>query len=385
MSNYRWVILFASFFTFVAFAYVFQLVPPLIDMMKDSFGVDEAEAGLLMSMAVLPGIVLALPAGLIVQRYGIRLLGFVSVVLVGAGSVLTAVADTFLTALLGRFILGIGGTFIVVGMPALIQQWFSHEDLGKAMGIYATNMPVATITAFPTATILAQQFDWRYPFFVGAAISLVCAVIFAAAAREGPLKGDSKPLELNDVKSAVGNVEIWKVSLVWMFFNTAAIAFLSWAKTLFQDYRGLGPLQASLLASVFMYAAVIFVPIFGWASDRSRRRKPFIEAGSILMALALIATAYTLETALYAFVVVLGIAAAMVPPIVMTVAAESLPSHLTGLSFSIVTLCQNLGIALAAPFAGYIIQTTQSVEMTLFGTAFFAFAGAVTAFTLRTK
>jgi len=360
-------------------------MPSLLKDVGEEFGANEAELGLLMSIVMVPGIILALPVGLLINRYGFRLLGFLSTVLVAIGSLTTALADTFATALLGRFILGVGGAFIIVGTPTVIPQWFSHENLGKAMGFFGTNMPVATIIAFPTATVLAQNFGWEYPFYAGAAVALVAAIIFGVVAKEGPLRGERKLSGLKEVEQAVKNAQVWKTGLVWMFFNTAAIAFLSWAKTLFQDFRGLEPIYASILASVLMYSAVLFVPIFGWASGKSGKRKPFMVAGSILMALALNASAYTLGLTLLLSVIILGIAAAMVPPIVMTVTAENLPSTLAGTGFSIVTLCQNVGITLSAPVAGYIIQTTGRLDLTLFGISLFAFAGAITALTLKTK
>ena len=385
-SNYRWLVLFASFLTFVAFAFVFQTMPPLLPTVGAVFGVSEAQAGLLMSMPVIPGIFLAIPVGLVVNKYGFRLIGFASTLVVAAGSLTTALASTFATALLGRFILGIGGAFIIVGMPTIIPQWFSHKDLGKAMGFYGTNMPVATITAFPISTILLQNSgDWHIPFYLGTVVAFVIALVFAAVMREGPLKSKRESIGKKEVKQAVTNAEVWKASLVWMFFNTTAIAYLSWAKTLFQLFKGLEPLAASIMASVLMYAAMIFVPFFGWAADKSGRRKPFMVAGSVAMALALIATSYASGVTLLPSVIVLGIAAATVPPIVMTIPPESLPPHLAGTAFSIVTLCQNVGITLSAPLAGYLIQTTGDLSLTFFGISLFAFAAAVTALTLKTK
>jgi len=361
------------------------MVPPLLKTIRGDFGVSEAESGLLMSMVVVPGIFLALPVGLVVNRYGFRSLGLLSTVLVALGSLTTALAGTFAAALLGRFILGVGGAFIIVGIPTVIPQWFSRRDLGKAMGIYGTNMPVATIAAFPTATILEQSFDWHYPFYVGTMVALVALIIFAVVIREGPLKGEHKLVGRGEVKQAVKSIEVWKASLVWMFFNTTTIAFLSWAKTLFQDFKNLESFYASLLASGIMYAAVVFVPIFGWASDKSGRRKPFMVTGSILMALALNAIAYAFDLTLLLSVIFLGIGAAMVPPMVMAVTADSLPPNLAGTGFSIVTLCQNIGITVSAPLAGYLIQTTQSLSLTFFGISLFTLAGAVIALTLKTK
>lgn len=384
-SSYRWVVLFASFFAFVVYAFVFQLVPPILSSLQSYFGVDEAQAGLLMSMAVIPGIFLALPAGLLVDKYGFRLIGFLSIISVAVGSFVTALANSFAAALLGRFILGIGAAFIIVGTPTVIPQWFRHEDFGKAMGVFGTNMPVATITAFPAATILAQNFGWRSPFYVGTAISLFCALLFAITMKEGPLKGEPEPLRTREVKQAIRTAAVWKVSLVWMFFNTTIIAFLSWAPTLFHEFKGLEPFYASLLSSFIMISAVLFVPVFGWASDKSGRRKPFVLAGSVLMALTVISTAYVAGLALLLSVGILGVSAAMVPPLTMAIVAGSLSPRLSVIGFSILALCQNIGITLSVPIAGYLLQTTQSLPITLLGISLFALTGALIALTIKTK
>ncbi len=381
----RWAVLFASFFAFVAFAFAFQSMPPLSTYVTADFGVNEAEFGLLMTIVMVPGIFLALPSGLLVNRYGFRLLGFLSTILAAVGSLIVALSATYTMALLGRVVLGIGGAFIIVGTPTFIPQWFSHRDIGKAMGVYSANMPVATIIAFPTATVLAQNYGWHFPFLVGAVLTVAAAILFVAIVREGPLKGERKALEWEEVKSAIKNIEVWKASIVWMFFNTAAIAYLSWAKTLFQDFKGLEPLYSSLLASGLMYTALVFVPFFGWVSDKSGRRKPFMITGAILLGLSLNATAYASGFALPLSVIILGVAAATVPPLVMVVTADSLPPSLAGTGFSIVTFCQNIGITLSAPLAGYILQTTQHIETTFFGVSLFAFAAAITAVTLRSR
>jgi MFS family permease len=378
-------VLFTSFFAFVVFAFAFQAVPPILDILENNFGVIGAEAGLLMSMVVVPGIALALPAGLIIDKYGFRYVGVLSIISVAVGSLITALANTFAVALLGRFILGLGGAFLVVGTPAIIPQWFGHKEMGKTMGIYGINMPVAIIIAFPAATVLAQNFGWRAPFYLGALMAAACALVFAVVVREGPLKGEPKPVRGREVKEAVKNGEIWKAGLIWLFFETTAIAFLTWAPTLFQRFKGLDPFYASLLASLVMYSSLFFVPLFGWASDRFGRRKPFITVGSVSMALSLIWIAYSSGSALLLSVVALGISVSMTPPLAMAIVAQGLPPRLSGTGFSIVTLCQNIGIALSAPLGGYLFQTTQSLVLTFLGISVFAFASAATALTIKSK
>ena len=361
-------------------------MPPLLTDAAAEFNISEAQAGLLMSLAVVPGIILALPAGFAVNKYGFRLLGFVSTLSVAAGSLITALADSFFLALLGRFVLGVGGAFIVVGTPAVISQWFERRDLGKAMGFYAVNMPVATILAFPVATVLAQSLnDWHYPFYVGTLLAVVIAFAFVLVVREGPLRDHVESAGAAEIKRALRNSEVWKASLVWMFFNGAAIAYLSWAKTLFESYKGLSSLEASVFASVLMYAAVFFVPVFGWASDKTARKKLFLVGGSIAMAVALIATSYASDVTLLPSVIMLGITAAIVPPVVMTIPSHNLPPNLSGIGFSMVTLCQNIGIAFAAPYAGYLIHSTGNITATFFGVSLLSLAAAAVALTMKTK
>ncbi len=381
VSYFRWIVLGVCFLAFVAYAFTFQLAPPLLKSIEGSFGLNEEEAGLMMSMAVIPGIFLALPAGIIVSKYGFRILGFASIIAVALGSLVTALADTFAVALLGRLIVGIGSVFIIVGAPAIIAQWFSRKDLGKAMGIYGTNMPLATVTAFPIAAGLTM--DWHYPFYLGAILAAAIAFIFLATLREGPLKGDQEPVKTREIIQCLRHVEVWKAGLIWMCFNTTAIAYLTWAPTTFEIFKHLDPFYASLLATSFMYVTLITVPFFGWASDKSRKRKPFMIAGSVAMGLTLLLTAYSTGLFLILSVIALGISAGTVPPLAMAVVGEDLSPRLSGSGFSIITLCQNAGIALSAPWGGYLLQTTNSLAWTFLGISLFTFSGAVVAMSIR--
>lgn len=67
--RYRWVVLFASFCVFVAFAFALQEAPPLMDPIMNEFNISHAEAGLLISVVMIPGIFLAIPVGVSVGKY----------------------------------------------------------------------------------------------------------------------------------------------------------------------------------------------------------------------------------------------------------------------------------------------------------------------------
>jgi len=382
----RWAVLFSVWYAFVAYAFVFQEVPPLIDALMMQFSIaSAAEAGLLMTIVVIPGIFLALPAGLIADKYGVKLVGVVSIALVALGSIVSATAGSFATLLFGRLILGIGAVFIVTSLPVLVPQWFSRGELGKAMGFYSIDMPVATILAFATASLLlVSSGDWRSPFLVGTLLAGTAIVVFILFVREGPFQKSRNDKKV-PWKKAFSNLELWKTGLVWLIFQVTALSFLSWAPKLFHDFKGLDLVYASTLASTLMLAAIPFVPLFGLFSDKVRRRKPFLVVGPLLMALALIGSAYTTGASLVASVAFLGVAAAMVPPIVTLLPAELLESDVVGLGFGIISLCLNIGGALAAPLFGLFLDTTGSMEFSFLGIAAFSIVGGLVALTLKTK
>jgi len=383
VSRYRWVVLFASFYAFVTFAFALQLVPPLMRPIIQEFNVSHAQAGLLMSMAVIPGIFLAIPAGMLVDRYGVRLTGSMSTILIALGCFITAISGSFDTVLVGRLILGVGGAFIATAMPAIIPQWFRPDELGKAMGIYGINMPLASVIAFPSASILVLTYGWRYPFYIGTAMAILNIITFVLLVKEGPLKHEQEGGFT--VHQALKSVETWKVGIVWLLFNAAALSFTTWSPKVFEDFKGMGPIYASFLASILMWAAMPCVPFFGWISDRIGKRRPLMVIGSALMAGAFAAVAYTSDMALIASIVALGVTAALVPPMVMALPPEILGSALAGTGFGIVAICLNTGIALAPPFIGFLIDTTGSPTLSFVGMALFSAIGAIVAYTLKTK
>jgi MFS family permease len=243
-------------------------------------------------------------------------------------------------------------------------------------------MPFATIIAFPTASTLMVAYGWRFPFYISLATSTIATGFYFFVVKTGPCVKQEKP---TNTREAYRNREIWKVGIVWLFFNAAALSFTTWAPTLFGKFKGIPELQSGFLASLFMWSAIFCVPVYGYLSDKTGRRKLFVEMGFLLMSLSFIALAFTSDLALVVSILALGITAAMIPPIVSTLPAEVLGPSLAGIGFGINNTCANVGASLAQPFVGSLLGLPEPYTLSLFAMAVFAVIGAVAAFTLKTK
>ena len=382
VQRYRWLVLAVSFLSFVAYAFPFQEAPPLIPLIIDEFKVSHAEAGLLMSLVLIPGIFLSLPSGLLLSRYGVRKVGLLSLIAVVLGSLITATASSFLIVLAGRLILGIGGTFAITATSVIIAQWFPRKDLGKAMGIFAVNMPLSVIVAFPTASILGLTYGWRFPFYVGLVIGVAAVVSFAVVIKEGPFAQQKARWTMGE---ALRNFEIWKVGLIWMFFQAAALSFITWSPTLLEAFQNVPKIQASFLATLIMWVSLFCVPVYGYLSDRAGKLKLFIIVGGPLMASAYLVLAFTPSPLLAASILLIGITSATIPPIVAILPPEVLGPRMAGVGFGVTGMCASIGGALAQPLIGFILDSTRSYVLCFLWMALFPAFAAIVAYTLRTR
>ena len=329
------------------------------------FGITHSEAGLLMTAVVVPGAALSLMVGFLSEKFNVKTLGVASTLAIAAGAFLTGWAESFHQLLMGRFILGIGGAFAAIAMPTLISRWFQPDELGKIMGIYSVNTPIALVAAFLTVGILAEAQGWRPAMQLCFLVSLTALPVFTLLTREGPLKTRNLQTSLKALK----NLELWKLGVSWLLFNWAVSSLMTWMPKYFSEQAGFPIAQASLTASLFMVAAGALAPIHGWLSDKTGKPKLFLTCGGVLAAAPL--SLLTLLPPSYGpwLLIFTGVFAAMLPPIVFASPGRLLGPNMAGIGFGVLTVCLNLGIVFGPPTTGFLLDLTGSYLLTLMSIA----------------
>jgi len=372
--NYRWKILAMTYFCMLSFAMVFQSISPLLTLIRDEFSISRAEAGLLMSFFALPGIIVALPGGIISDRFGMKKTGIASLVLMVIGTLVVGTSNIPLQAYVGRIVSGAGGLTLAVVLPQLLSRWFLGKELGVGMGIFNTAMPLGTILSFNIFSIIGESLNWRMPIFLTTTASIVALSVFLWLFKEPSGKTS---ITKNGTGSSIKKLgpAIWLVGLAWMWFNAAFISFLTFSSDFFVT-RGYAIGSAGLLSSIVMMGSLFLSPLMGYFVYKFGRERAFIGIGGIIIAFLIFLV--PTSPVVIPLLVLIGVFVAFVPAPIFSLPPKLVKPENMGLAFGIVTACLNIGILAGPYFAGLIKDVTGDYSFSFYLMAIFAVLQAVT-------
>ena len=140
-------------------------VMPMVPALARIFGVSQTTASLAITMFTLPGIIFALFAGMLADRFGRRAVLAPSLLLFSLAGAGCAFANDFTTLLLLRFIQGIGAASLGVLNTTIIADTWSGKDMASIIGYNTTVLNMCT-AIYPSIGGVLAYFDWRYPFLL---------------------------------------------------------------------------------------------------------------------------------------------------------------------------------------------------------------------------
>jgi MFS family permease len=374
VPNKRWLILVIAFLGAFAFIFSMQAAPPLIPAITDQFGLSHTQAAGVMLFVALPGILLSIPAGFLSDRYGCKRLCCAGLILVCLGNFFTALSPSFYLLEGSRFIVGVGGALLYSATPSLIFQWFTGKETAFALGIWALNMPLATVLAFNILNRAGLTYGWRYSFWITGALALVILIVsmvFTAERRAGRKSYSLAPLRTGS---------IWMLAAVWAAFNMAVLSLTTWGGTLFIGMN-IPPVRADFLAGLIMLVTLI-TPLTGYIADRIGRRRIFILISVIGVTLCM-AFLPIAGGQLFTLLIILGLFTAFTPPSLFALPPELIGTENTGQAFGVLNTAQNFAVLIGPLVVGQVLDSTQSDPAAFFTMASFAALGII--FTLLLK
>jgi MFS family permease len=158
-------------------------------------GLTAADLGLLTSVYFLLFAAVQLPCGVLLDRYGPRLIDSTLLLVAAAGSLLFALADGVATLLVGRALIGLGvAVGLMAGLKAIVL-WFPPEHVALANGWYIMLGALALSATGPAETVV-QTLGWRGLFTALAVASAAVAllILLVVPDRKAPTQATTSPI-----------------------------------------------------------------------------------------------------------------------------------------------------------------------------------------------
>jgi len=275
----------ASFFLI---QYIVRISPSVMHFeLMHAFSINAYQFGLLASLYYWAYILMQVPVGMLLDRYGTRFLLSSSIGLAVLGAVLFATTHNLYVADGSRFLMGFGSSFSFIGGIKLAKEWFDEKYFGVLSGAtQGLGMFGGAFGNILTATIVVQL-GWRSAIWMMALLYAVLGLLIFSFIRDNPQKGQSVtqkekiPL-LKSLSVVCKNRHTWINALYigCMYVPSTAFAAL-WGVNFLERCYAVHREQAAILIGAFYVGWAVGAPALGWVSDRIGRRKPVLFSSAL--------------------------------------------------------------------------------------------------------
>jgi MFS family permease len=361
----RWTMLAVIFLTRTSMGFMFQSVASVAPFLMGDFKLSYGEIGFLMGLFLLPGVFLALPGGVLGQRFGSRRVAGAGLALMIAGGLVTAWGSSFLAACTGRAVAGAGGVLLNLLLAKMVADWFTGKEISTAMGIMLSSWPVGIGLALATLGAAATRWSWRASILITAGAATAGLLLLVALYRNPPGLADSarEPARFRLNLPPRAWALAVSAGLCWTALNASFIVVASFGPA-FLMTRGASVAEAGSLVSMGIWASLVSVPLGGYVADRARRPDLMISAGALSTALC-IALVPVLPNPVLWFVLA-GTLLGLAPGAIMALLPEVLDARHVASGFGVSYTIFYLGLAVAQPVAGLSRDLSGSPAMPLF-------------------
>ena len=358
------------------------------DNFKAAFKLSKTQIGLLGSAFFLSYTALQIPAGWIVDRYGVKVPFAIAFFVWSLFSAATAFVTSFSQLVGARLMLGVGESINTPAGMRWIRFNIPESRRGFAVGIYMAAAKVGPAVGAPLAAWLLDRYGWREMFMIigfGALIWLIPWLLI--------VKDDDRELE-QKVKEQAGqsNTTFWQVVSSKVMVGTIIGTFcyqyfiyycLTWLPDYFKSQRHFTKLQSGYLTGFsFAGMAVVAIAAGYWADrlierggDPVKVRKRFIYAGFLLASTEIFGAYVESNDAALFFAIfslsALGLMTANYWALTQTLLANSAVGRVVGVQ----NAAANLPGVVAPALTGWLLDVTGSYAAPMNAIWFFLVLG----------
>ena len=233
---------------------------------KKSLGLNATEFGLLTATPVLTGSLVRVPLGVWTDRFGGRIVLFITMLLCVVPIYLLSFATQYWHFLVLGLFVGLAGGSFSVGTP-YVARWFPKQQQGFAMGVFGAGNSGAAVNKF-VAPALVVAFGWTMVPQVYAAVMLGTALIFWFGSHSDPAHLVQSKASFAEQLKQLKDPRVLKYCQYYSIVFGGYVGLSLWMVQYYVGEYGLDIRVAALLAACFSLPGGVLRAIGGWFSDK---------------------------------------------------------------------------------------------------------------------
>jgi MFS family permease len=280
------------------------------------FHLSPVQLGYLFSSYLWAYVLVSIPMGLLVDRFGARRATAVGIAIWSAATACTGAGLNYLMLMASRFVMGGGEAVTNPSGARIVREWFPASERGTVNAVFNAGAFAGPALSALVVGYLVQAVGWRLAFVVAGAIGFIWLAAWlrwfgppesvrwlpdderrAITAQRGMSHAELTDRSGGGLAALLRTRTLWGLALIGGSDAYCSYLFLSWLPSYLQTARHLSLGTTSLYTAVPYATAFVISISVAQASDRLLKgggvntgRRRFFIAGSSLTAAALIAS-----------------------------------------------------------------------------------------------
>ena len=328
--------------------------------------------------------------GVLLDKFGVRLVGSIFVGLMAAGAAIVTVAisiglapkTSLAIAYVGCMLFGLGSEIAGVAVTRSIAKWFKGRNMALAMGLQLAIARFGTATAILIAPMIVKQkaagefytlAETNKPALIGMAVLalgvILWAIFVAMDARFDKQTGEKDTVEtaeedkfrFSDIWKVLSNPRFLMIAILCVTFYCCVIRFKKFGVSILLPLFGVNLDIATVLLAMIPFFTILFTPLFGALVDKVGKATLWMIIGAgLVLTSHLIITFAPQGVPMYAYIAIalLGIGYSLVPSAMWPSVPKIIPEKNLGTAYSLIYWVQNMGMWAVPIYVGKIFTKT---------------------------
>lgn len=336
----------------------------------DSFHINAYQFGILTSAYYWAYTPMQIPAGLIYDKFGVRITLWLASLVASIGVLIFVQADSFHVAWMGRFLIGLGCAFAYIGILKLAADLLPPNRFAIVAGLAtAAGMSCGAITQNYITHVIGNigfRGALSPAIYAGILISFFILIFIRDKSHEMHSASNEmrEPMNTRQLFSALRivllNRQMWLIGAIGCLLYLPASVFLDgYSKQYLITVYHVTAAQAAFISSLTFFGWIISGPIIGALSDYiGRRCLPLTLTGffaAVLLCVIFYAPSYLSTNSLYVIFFMIGFACGS-HPLCFPLGKENNPIQISGTAIAVTNTFIMMGGNIFPPIVGKLLD-----------------------------